>query len=94
MSRMRARSLLTVGLWASQIVGVMALVNGHAVGAATALLVFGFGVYGTRAFFVARNRWRRLRWWPRPGDPELFPAGPRRVLLIETGIVLPAVRTE
>ena len=94
MSRMRARSLLTVGLWASQILGVVALVNGHAVGAALALVVFGLGLHGTRAVFLARDRWRRLRSWPRPGDPELFPAGPRRVLLIETGIVLPGLRTE
>jgi hypothetical protein len=92
MSRMRTRSLFTVGLWASQILGVVALVNGHAVGAALALIVFGLGLHGTRAFFLARDRWRRLRSWPRPGETDLFPAGPRRVLLLETGLVIPTAR--
>ena len=92
MNRMRARSLLVVGLWASQVVGVVELVNGHAVRAALALIVFGMALHGARAFFMARDRWRRLRSWPRPGETELFATGPRRVLLVETGLVIPTAR--
>lgn len=49
----------------------------------------GMTVLAGRVVVAARARWHRLRSWPRPGETELFPAGPRRVLLAETGLAGP-----
>jgi hypothetical protein len=86
---MSARTALVIGLWASLVVGAVQLFDGNIVHAAYALAVFGGGLLVTRAVVVAQIRWRRLRSWPRPGDGDEFPAGPRRVLLTEAGFARP-----
>jgi hypothetical protein len=86
---MNTRAALQIGLWASLVVGAVTLFDGSAVRSAGALVVFGAGVLGAKAFGAARLRWLRVRSWPRPGESELFPAGPRRVPLVETGLAGP-----
>jgi hypothetical protein len=86
---MNTRAVILVGLWAAMVVGAVQLFDGNVVHAAAALVLFGAGIFGARAVTVARARWRRLREWPRPGEAEPFPAGPRRVLLLETGLAGP-----
>lgn len=85
---MSARFLLGIALWASLIVGAVQLFDAAA--APTGIAVgIGAGVLGVQAFGVARARWLRLRLWHRPGaEPEAAP-GPRRVLLVETGLSSP-----
>ena len=81
------RVLLVAAMWASLVIGAMQLLHGAAVPAGVAAGVLA-GILGARALVVARSRVRRLRSWPRPGDPA-FPSGPRRVLLSETSLAGP-----
>ena len=78
-----------IGLWAALVVGAVQLFDGNVTRAAGALVVFGAGIVAARAAVVGRTRWTRLRSWPRPGEVEEFPSGPRRVLLVETGLIGP-----
>jgi len=86
---MNTRVVLLMGLWAGLVIGAIQLFAGDLAYVAGAFVVFGAGVLAARAAIVARARWQRLRTWPRPGDVDDFPAGPRRVLLLETGLANP-----
>ena len=90
---MRLRSLFVIALWASLIAGAMQLL-GHVIHDGLALwAVVGIGVVVVGALYrmalALRRRRRRARSWPGPARIELYPAGPRRVLLVETGMVGP-----
>ena len=76
---MKLRILFVAALWIST--HVAAVPSGVAVGVLA-------GVVGARVAVLARARLRRLPVWPRPGEVEL-PAGPRRVLLLDTGLAGP-----
>jgi hypothetical protein len=83
---MKARSLFLMALWASIAGAAVQLLDGgvaHVVAAVGTVVV---GLLIARAVVAVRVRWRRLRSWPKPGETELFPAGPRRVLLADTGL--------
>jgi hypothetical protein len=86
---MNTRAALMIGLWAALVVGTVQLFDGNIVHAAGAFVVFGIGIVAARGAVMSRARWVRLRSWPRPGEVEEFPAGPRRVLLAETGLTGP-----
>jgi len=75
-----------VGLWAAFVVGAVQLFDGDIAHVAFAVAAFGVGILGARAAIRARARWQRRRSWRRPGAVDEFPAGPRRVLLLETGL--------
>ncbi len=69
--------------------GVVQLFDGRiahtgvaAVGAVAVLLT-------VRGVVAVRKRWRRVRSWRRPGEADAFRPGPRRVLLVETGLAAP-----
>ena len=82
---MRARALLGLMVWASMVVGAVRLL-GHA----TQIGGGGVAVFAVVSVVSAVRRRRRLRVWKRSGMP-LFPPGPRRVLLLETGLAGPDV---
>jgi len=86
---MNTRAVLMIGLWAAFVVGAVQLFDGDVAHVAFAFALFGVGILGGRAAIGARARWQRLRSWRRPGDVDEFPAGPRRVLLLETGLAGP-----
>lgn len=89
---MRARVVFVIALWTALVVGVVQLFQVAAGPVVVGGAVVG-GVVVVRMFVAARRRWRRLRSWRRPGEPALvpshYPAGPRRVLLVNTGLVAP-----
>jgi hypothetical protein len=83
---MKLRALFLMVLWASIAGGAVQLLDGrvsHVVAAVAAVVV---GLLIARAVVAVRLRLRRVRSWPKPGETELFPAGPRRVLLADTGL--------
>ena len=82
---MRARALLGMLVWASMVVGAVRLL-GHA----PQLGGGGVAVFVVASAVSAVRRRRRLRVWSRSGVP-VFPPGPRRVLLLETGLAGPDV---
>ena len=86
---MNTWAVLMIGLWAAFVVGAVQLFDGDIAHVAVVFALFGAGILGARAAIVARARWQRLRSWRRPGDVDEFPAGPRRVLLLETGLAGP-----
>ncbi len=85
---MRLRTLFVMVFSASIVGGAVHLVDGRVTHTAMAIAAAGVVILAARAVVAARVRWRRLRSWPRPGEPELFPAGPRRVLLADTGLAV------
>jgi hypothetical protein len=89
---MRTRALSTklfvIVLSASFAAGAMQLFDRRPAHAGLAAVVAVGGLLLVRVAMVVRRRWRRLRSWPRPGEPEVFAAGPRRVLLADTGLVV------
>jgi len=85
---MSARFALAIALWASLVIGVVQLFAHAAVPTGAAIGV-GAGVLGVQAFGVARSRRLRSRTWRRPGDEPEMASGPRRVLLVETGLTFP-----
>src|SRR5689334_19608792 len=85
--------LLVIAMWVSTVFGAVRLVDGPAtrVGATAGVIagiVIGIGSLVVFTVRTVRARVNRLRSWPRPGEVEL-PTGPRRVLLIETGLGRP-----
>lgn len=89
---MKTRSLSTklfvALLWASFAAGAMQLFDRSPAHAGYAALVAVGALLSVRTAMVLRRRWRRLRSWRRPGEPEVFGTGPRRVLLADTGLVV------
>ena len=83
---MRLRTLFVMVFWASTAGGVAQLVDRRVTHVAVTAAAAVAGLLIVRAGVAAQVRLRRLRSWPRPGEPELFPAGPRRVLLADTGL--------
>jgi hypothetical protein len=86
---MNTRVMLLMGLWAALVVGAIQLFDGDLAHVAGAFVLFGVGILVARGAIVARARWERLRSWRRPGEVDEYPAGPRRVLLVETGLAGP-----
>ena len=84
---MRARVVTVIALWASTAFGAVQLFQHGAVAAGAAVGVVA-AVLGIQALRGARLQWRRVRSWPSPTEVEIA-AGPRRVLLAETGLVGP-----
>jgi hypothetical protein len=85
---MRMRMMLGVGVWVSAAVGLVML-SGRVVAPVGATVLLGAAVIGGgRGLRTAQARLERLRSWPRPGEVE-YPAGPRRVPLLETGLAGP-----
>ena len=90
---MKTRFVLGILLWASIVVGAMQLFGDldDPIGAAAPLVIGG--VVGTGVLLIVRagsqrvRRRRRLRSWI-PTE-SVFPPGPRRVLLLETGLAGP-----
>ena len=79
-----------IGLWAAIVVGAVQLYDGNIAHAAAALVRVRCGHRRRHVpRSVGRARWSRLRSWPRPGEAEEYPAGPRRVLLVDTGLAGP-----
>ncbi len=83
---MRRRTLYLMVFWASIAGAAAHVVDGRTTHTAIAVATAVAGLLLVRIAVAARVRWRRLRSWPRPGESELFPAGPRRVLLADTGL--------
>ncbi len=84
---MKLRALFVMALWASIAGGAVQLLDGRLPHVLAAVAVVVIALLLARAVVAGRRRWRRLRSWRRPGEADLFPAGPRRVLLAETGLV-------
>ena len=90
---MKTRLVLAALLWASIVVGAMHLFGDldDPIGAAAPLVIGG--VVGTGALLAVRGvslrirRRRRMRSWV--AAESVFPPGPRRVLLLETGLAGP-----
>ncbi len=83
---MKLRSVFFLALWTSIVGGAVQVLDGrvlHVVGAVAAVVV---GLLLGRAVFAVRVRWRRVRSWPKPGETDVIPTGPRRVLLADTGL--------
>jgi hypothetical protein len=80
---MKARLFLVL-VWVSTVVGAVRLFGdvGTRAGAGTSVLG------GALLLVVRFRRRRRLRVWNVSGEP-VFPPGPRRVLLAETGLSRP-----
>lgn len=76
--------LFLVLVWVATAVGAVRLFGDVGLRAAVATSVLG-GTLGLGARFRRR---RRLRVWNVQGEP-VFPPGPRRVLLAETGLSAP-----
>jgi hypothetical protein len=89
---MKMRSLSTklfvLLLWASFAAGAMQLFDRRPAHAGLAAAIALGTLLSVRTAMLLRRRWRRLRSWRRPGEPEVFAAGPRRVLLADTGLVV------
>ncbi len=87
---MRVRIVFAVAVWASIVVGAVQLFDRApaSTGIASAAAV-GAATCAAWLTWAVRTRLRRLHSWPRPGEVELYPPGPRRVLLIETGLAGP-----
>jgi len=81
------RTVLGVGAWASTLAGVAMLTGGWLTPVLLAVAV-AVAIATARGVVFARARMERLRSWPRPGEVE-YPAGPRRVPLLETGLAGP-----
>jgi hypothetical protein len=80
---MRARVVLVISVWSSMLIGAVRLFGDGAAPAAV-----GAGLVVSSLSLAARFVRRRLQ----PGhrsDERPFPAGPRRVLLVETGLAGP-----
>jgi len=76
---MKLRILLVAAMWIST----------HTVGVPTKVAIGAVAVVlASQLVSMARPRMRRLRSLPRPGEVEL-PSGPRRVLLVDTGLAGP-----
>ena len=92
---MKARVAFVFALWTALVVGVVQLFQVAAGPVVVGAAVLG-GLLIGRTFVAARRRWRRLRSWRRPGEPALapshYPIGPRRVLLVNTGLAAPRTR--
>ncbi len=86
---MRLRTLFVIALWASLAAGATQLLDGRVAHAGIAAGAVVTAVLFARAVIAVRMRWRRVRSWRRPGEAELLPAGPRRVLLVDTGLAGP-----
>jgi hypothetical protein len=80
---MRARVVLGISVWASMLIGAVRLFGDGAAPAAV-----GAGVLVSSLSLASRFLRRRLRPEHRSDEPQ-FPAGPRRVLLVETGLARP-----
>jgi len=80
---MRMRAVFGILVWTSTVVGAVRLL-GHA----RVLGGAGVGILIVVNLLSALARRRRLRVWNGSGEPA-FPPGPRRVLLIETGLAGP-----
>ena len=85
---MRLRTLFVMVFWASIAGGAAQLVDGRITHTAIAVVAAEAGLLIARAVVAARVRWRRLRSWPRPGETDPLPAGPRRVLLADTALAV------
>lgn len=85
--RRTGRTLLGVGAWVSTLAGVAMLTRGWLAPVLLSVAIVVF-IAVARAVAFARARVERLRSWPRPGEIE-YPAGPRRVPLLETGLAGP-----
>jgi len=83
---MKLRALFVMALWASIAGGAVQLLDGRAAHVMAAVASVVVGLLLARAVAAVRRRWRRVRSWPKPGENELLPAGPRRVLLADTGL--------
>jgi hypothetical protein len=86
---MRLRALFVIALWTALIAGAVHLVDGQSAHSQMTIAIVGGGMLAARALVVVRVRWRRVRSWPRPGEPDVYPPGPRRVLLTQTGLAGP-----
>ena len=86
-TRALSTKLFVIALWASFTAGAVQLFDRRPEHAGLAAAVAVGALLLARATMGVRRRWRRLRSWRRPGEPEVFAAGPRRVLLAETGLV-------
>jgi hypothetical protein len=80
---MRARLVLLISVWSSISIGAVRLFGDGAAPAA-----IGAGVVVSSLSLATRFLRRRLRPLHRSDEPA-FPAGPRRVLLVETGLAGP-----
>ncbi len=80
---MRARLVLMIAMWALTLVGAVRLFAD----AAAATSVAGTGALVLALLIAGRSR-RRRQSGHRSGEPA-WPTGPRRVLLLETGLVRP-----
>ena len=81
---MRARVVIVISMWVSAVVGAARL-SGHT-GGVSAIAFAGVPVVAL--VLATRDRRRRLRRWNAPRE-SAFPAGPRRVPLLETGLDRP-----
>jgi hypothetical protein len=86
---MRLRTLFVMVFSASTAGGIAQLVDGRVTHVAIAVAADLVGLLALRGLVAARARLRRIRSWPRPGEPEPYPAGPRRVLVADTGLARP-----
>jgi hypothetical protein len=80
---MRARVVLVISVWSSMMIGAVRLFGDGAAPAAV-----GAGVLVSSLSLASRFLRRRFRPGHRSDEPT-FPAGPRRVLLVETGLAGP-----
>jgi hypothetical protein len=80
---MRARVVLMISMWALMAVGAVRLFGDVAVPTSV-----GTGVLAVALLIAWRSRRRRRPSWRRNAEPA-FPTGPRRVLLLETGLARP-----
>jgi hypothetical protein len=83
---MRLRRFFLIALWVALVAGVTHLVDGRTTHTALAVATSLAALLVARVLVAARVRWRRVRSWRRPGEAALYPPGPRRVLLTDTGL--------
>jgi hypothetical protein len=83
---MKLRALFLMALWVSIAGGSVQLLDGRVTHVVAGVATVVVGLLIAKAVVAVRLRWRRVRSWPKPGETELFPAGPRRVLLADTGL--------